>query len=102
MPEQTEKQDIETLKARYEKLNESKIRAEQNLKNAETHLVELKKKAKAEFGTDDVTQLKKQLKEMESDNETKRAEYQSQLDSIESRLSTVKEKYSESESTDNQ
>lgn len=106
MPKQADqvagKQDIDTLKERYQNLNEEKIRAEENLKNAESHLAQLRQQAIEEFGTDDLSSLREKLDQMESENEKKRADYQAKLDHIESNLSSVEQSYEESDAEDSQ
>lgn len=88
-----QKQTIEELTDRYAKLNEKRVRAKANAETAEKRLEELKKQARDEFGTDDVDELRKKLKQMEDDNERKRAEYQTSLDSIEDSLQKVEATY---------
>ena len=89
-----EKQNIETLTGRYQKLHTQKIEAETNLKHALQQVEELKQQALEEFETDDIEQLKEKLDEMELENERKRSEYQTSLDKIEADLAGVQQKYS--------
>ncbi|MFO8112514.1 MAG: hypothetical protein R6T92_08405 [Desulfosalsimonadaceae bacterium] len=91
-----EKQSIESLTDRYNKLHTRKIEAETNLKTARKQLDQLKKEALEKYGTDDLDALKKKLAEMETENEKKRAQYQQSLDQIESLLKQVEEKYQQS------
>ena len=88
-----EKQNIETLTGRYQKLHTQKIEAETNLRNATQQLEDLKQQALEEFGTDDIDQLRKKLNEMEQENERQRSQYQASLDKIEADLTDVQEKY---------
>jgi hypothetical protein len=87
------KQTIEELTERYHALNEKKIQAQTNLKNAEKQLRELRNKAKEAYGTDDLDELKKQLEQLKADNEAKRAAYQATLEKIESDLTEVESKH---------
>ena len=89
----TDKQTIEQLTERYNSLNTKKIQAEAHLKSAETQLSELKKEAHKEYGTDDLDKLKEMLQAMETENEKKRADYQTSLDKIEGDLKKVEETY---------
>lgn len=82
-------QTIEDLAQRYAKLNTRKIQAETNLENAEKQLAKLKQQAIKEYGTDDVDELQKKLKQMEADNEAQRSKYQTSLDKIEADLAQV-------------
>ncbi len=91
-----DKQSIESLTDRYNKLHTRKIEAETNLKTARRQLDRLKKEALEKYGTDDLDALKKKLEEMEAENEKKRTQYQQSLDQIESRLKQVEEKYQQS------
>jgi len=80
---------IEQLKTEYEQLNEKKIQAQTQLQEAEKQLAALQKEAKEEFGTSDVDELTKKLKEMETENERRRSEYQELLDKINGELQAV-------------
>lgn len=93
------KQTIEELAARYSELNKKKIQAETSLEHAEKELARLKEKALAEYGTDNVDELKQKLAAMEAENERKRAEYQHSLDKIEADLSEAEKKYSDVKDT---
>lgn len=87
------KESIEVLTQRYNKLHTRKIEAETNLKTASRQLEDLKRQAREQYGTDDLAALREKLRDMEADNEKKRAEYQSALDKIESDLTAVEESY---------
>ena len=95
------KQSIEELKRRYESLHRKKIQAEANLDNAKKQLEELKAQARKEYGTDDIEALKKKLAQMQAENERRRAEYQQQLDRVESDLKAVEEKYKQADAQEN-
>jgi chromosome segregation ATPase len=88
-----QKQSIEELTDRYSELNEKRVTAKANAETAETRLEELKQQARKEYDTDDVDELREKLKKMEADNERKRAEYQTSLDSIEESLQKVESTY---------
>jgi TolA-binding protein len=88
-----DQQTIEELSDRYQALNEQKIGAQANLKNAEKQLRDLRKKAKDAYGTDDLEELKKQLEKLKDENEAKRAAYQVTLDNIEAALAEVEAKH---------
>jgi hypothetical protein len=94
---QQEKQSIEELTRRYAALHKKQIAAETNMQNAEAHLEGLRETAVAEYGTADLDELRKLLEQRKTDNERKRSDYQQLLDSIDSELQSVQEKYSESE-----
>ena len=91
--ESSEKQSIEQLQARYNDLNNKKIRAEADLANAKKELESLKKKAREKYQTDDVAELQELLARMKAENEEKRKSYQAQLDTIESELAEVEKKF---------
>ncbi len=92
-------QTIEELRQRHAKLNEKKIAAETEQRGAENRLRELQKEAREKHGTDDVAALRKMLDDLKEQNETKRANYQADLDRIESDLATVEEKFAASQSS---
>jgi hypothetical protein len=88
-----EPQDIELLKKRHRELDRKKAMAEANQRSAEESLAKLKAEAKAQYGTDDLEELKKKLDEMKQQNLQKRREYQAHLDSIETKLQEIEKKY---------
>ena len=91
------KQTIDQLKQRYEKLNADKIRAGAQLEGAEKHLAALQQRARTEFGTDDLDELRAKLQEMEAENERRRAAYQESLDAIDAELESVATKYGDAD-----
>ncbi len=94
-------QSIEQLSKRYEGLNAKRIQAQTNLQNAQAQLDALKSKAKQEYGTDDLEELKKILAEMKRKNEEDRAAYQESLDQIETELAQIEEQYEAAEAGQN-
>jgi DNA repair exonuclease SbcCD ATPase subunit len=88
---------IEQLRKRYDALNNEQIRADANHKNARKALDELKVMARTEYGTDDLDALRAKLKEMETENDRKVADYQQHLDTIEANLTEVNQKFSQGE-----
>jgi hypothetical protein len=94
MPTKLQKQEtIETLRQRHARLNERKITAAADLKNAEEQLSRLKHEAREQFGTDDLTQLQKQLESLNAENERQRAEYQQHLELIETQLAEAEKNF---------
>jgi hypothetical protein len=87
--------DIEQLKKRHKELEEKKITAEANLKNANQHLDILKQEARKNYSTDDPAQLQKRLSEMKAENERKRAEYQKHLEEIQMKLANVEREFAD-------
>ena len=98
MAEKTE-QSIEALQERYQKLHTKKIQAETERDGAKKRLDELKARAKANYGTDDVSELQKKLDEIIQENARKRAKYQDDLDKIEKDLAEVEKKFAEGASS---
>jgi hypothetical protein len=96
LSEKSGQQSIEELRQRYAKLDKKKIEAETELRGAENRLKELQKEAREKYGTDDVAALRQKLDDLKQENETKRANYQTDLDRIESDLSAVEEKFATS------
>jgi chromosome segregation ATPase len=94
MPAKSDKQEsIETLRQRYARLNERKITAAADLKNAEEQLARLKQEAREQFGTDDAAELQKQLEELNRENERQRADYQKHLEKIEADLGEAEKNF---------
>ena len=88
---------IDELRKRHQRLNERKIAAETELKGAIKRLDELKKEARDTFDTDDILELQKKLKQMEAENESKRAAYQAELERIETDLASVESRFAAAE-----
>lgn len=84
-------QDVDVLKKRFETLSRQKTIAETNLANAQRSLDDLKRKARADYGTDDLEQLKVRLSQMQQENTGKRADYQQALDKIEADLKALEQ-----------
>ncbi len=82
-------QTIEQLKKRFDKLNETRIRVQHERDTAQAQLEQLRQNAIEQFGTDDVEKLQAQLTEIKQQNEQQRAEYERNLDDIESRLEQI-------------
>ncbi len=87
------KQSIDELKHRYTVLHERKIKAGATLEHAKEQLEKLQKQARELYGTEQVDELRTKLAAMEAENERRRAEYQADLDRIETELSAVEEKF---------
>lgn len=92
-----ESQTIERLQARYESLNEQKIKVSAQREHAQQRLEELKTQAQDQYGSDDVEQLAAMLKQMKSKNEEMRSQYQAALDGIDQDLAAINEKFSATE-----
>jgi uncharacterized protein with von Willebrand factor type A (vWA) domain len=88
-------ESIESLRQRYAKLNERKITAAADLKNADEQLEHLKEEARQQFGTDDLAELQKQLESLNAENERQRAEYQRHLEKIEADLGEAEKHFGE-------
>jgi hypothetical protein len=90
-------QTLEELSKRYDQLNERKIQSGRDLQHAQDWLKELKQKAKQDYGTDDLEELKKKLEDMKRKNEEDRANYQMSLDNIEVELAEIDKKHNPAE-----
>ncbi len=88
-----EKQSIDELKQRYTVLHERKIKASTTLDHAKEQLDKLQKQAREQYGTDNVEELRAKLAALEAENERRRAEYQADLERIETELATVEQKF---------
>lgn len=86
-------QTIEELQARFKEFSDQRIKIETQREAAVEKLEELKAKARDAYGSDDVKQLEKMLKEMKAANESKRQEYQDSLDKIEKELGEINERF---------
>lgn len=85
---------IEQLQSKYEELHRKKIEAETRHKVTLAELEKLRTQARATWGTDDVEELKMKLVQMQRENEERRAKYQSDLESIETKLEEIDQKFS--------
>jgi hypothetical protein len=86
-------ESIEQLTARHKELDKKKTIAETQLATATEELEKLKTESRQQWGTDDVAELEKKLKEMRAANEKQRAEYQAHLEAIESQLAAVETQF---------
>lgn len=91
--QRSEKHSIEQLKQRYNELHIRQIQAGERLNSAKEQLEKLQKQAREQYGTDNVDELRTKLAAMEAENERRRAEYQADLDRIETELAAVEEKF---------
>jgi DNA repair exonuclease SbcCD ATPase subunit len=82
---------IDVLQQRHAALHKKQIEAATELRNAQSRLEELKEAARAQYGTDNISELELKLHEMRSENEQKRASYQADLDRIENDLAQVEQ-----------
>ena len=94
-PSSAGEQTIEQLQQRYQDLNKKKIQAETQRDSATRRLDELKAQAREKYGTDDVAKLQDKLAGIITENASKRAKYQEDLDKIEQGLAEVETKFSE-------
>ena len=84
---------IEQLQTKYEDLNRRKIEAETRFRDVSDQLETLRAQSLSTWGTDDLDELKLKLVKLQEENEARRAKYQADLLSIESKLQEVDEKY---------
>jgi phage shock protein A len=84
-----EAQSMDELKLRYERLDKRKTVVETNSANAEQSLKDLQEEARKSYGTDDFNELREKFAAMKAENETKRRNYQAELDAIEAALAKV-------------
>ncbi|MEZ6126944.1 MAG: hypothetical protein R3C49_27825 [Planctomycetaceae bacterium] len=80
---------IEQLTQQYHTLNERKIQAQTQLQEAQKRLEELQRQAEKDFGTSDITALQNRLKQMETENEKRRSDYQQLLAGIQADLQKI-------------
>ena len=92
-PDPTKPLSIEQLQTKYDELNRRKIQAETRHRDASDQLQKLRSQSSATWGTDDLDELKLKLVKMQEENESRRAKYQSDLQTIESKLKEIDEKY---------
>ena len=74
-----------------------KVRADENLKNAQKQLQQVQSEAEEMFGTSNIAELMAMLEKMELENKQLQADYQKHLDEVESELQAVDKEYSQSE-----
>jgi hypothetical protein len=84
---------IEQLQTKYDELNRLKIQSETRHRDASDQLQKIRAQALATWGTEDLDELKLKLVKMQEENERRRAKYQADLQSIESKLIEIDEKY---------
>ena len=82
-------QSIEQLTNRFRKLDQEKTRVQTLLDSSSQQLEKLLSEAGEKFGTRDLDELKAKLKELESENESMKKQYQSELEAVENRLAKL-------------
>ena len=87
----TSDQYMETLKNRYKKLYDEKIRVETELKTTSAQLEIHKEAARTNWGTDNIEELQERLGAIKQANEKQRKDYEDHLLAIESQLNAIKE-----------
>ena len=87
----TSDQSMETLKNRYKKLYDEKIRVETELKTTSAQLEIHKETARTNWGTDNIEELQERLGAIKQANEKQRKDYEDHLLAIESQLNAIKE-----------
>ncbi len=86
------------LREEYTKLHTKKIATEQDRKNLEQRLGELRDQAEREYGTSDIEQLRLLLDERRKENERMVAEYQRHIEEIRERLAEIEKSAGEERS----
>jgi chromosome segregation ATPase len=84
---------LRALKERHKRLEEARITAEADRRNAEAELARLRAEAESRYGTADLDRLRAKLAEMRAENERKVAEYEAHLDSVEAALAEVERRF---------
>jgi len=77
------------LREEYARLHTKKIATEQDRKNLEDRLRELRDQAEREYGTSDIEELRRLLDERRRENERMVAEYQKHIQEIKDRLADL-------------
>jgi hypothetical protein len=84
--DQAVQERLQELRKHHQSLHERKIATEQDRKNLEQRLQELRTQAEREYGTSDIDQLHRLLEERRQENERMVREYQQHIDDIQKRL----------------
>ncbi len=82
------------LRQRFEKLNNQKIRADEQRRLAESQLAQFREEALEKWGTDQLEILEQKLERMKRDNEAASMEYERHLDEIDAALQDIEELHS--------
>lgn len=80
---------LSKLREEYTKLHTKKIATEQDRKNLEDRLKELRDLAEREYGTSDIEELRRLLDERRKENERMVADYQRHIQEIKVRLADL-------------
>ncbi len=90
-------QSLPQLRERFDQLNKRKIQIQTKRDDAIKRRDELMRRAKQEYGTDQVSELRQILSDMKQANEKKRLQYQNDLDRIEQTLAAIDAEFAEAE-----
>jgi phage shock protein A len=91
---------FEELKEQYSELRDQQIQVKTNLERSQSDLEELKKQAREEFGTDNLSKLQALLEKRELENQAKVQEYQFHLEHIQESLKEVERSIDEEAALD--
>ncbi len=80
---------LEVLKRDYRELDTRKITTQANIENLEKELQRLREQAQKNYGTSDLTELKRLLEERRLENERLVAEYEEHIQGIKDRLGAI-------------
>lgn len=83
--------ELEALQKEAQKLNEDRIRAETEIKRASEEMEKLEADLRAEFGTSDLAEVERLLKEREEENSRKVDEYRAEIEAARHQLAKVAE-----------
>jgi hypothetical protein len=80
---------IEALQRRWRDLDTRRIQSERDVQHLSELLEEERRKAREQFGTDDLAALEEKLARMKRENLERRRAYQAHLDGIEAALGAI-------------
>ncbi len=93
MTQQSDEVRYEKLKQEYEQLKDARIKAESNLEHAEKALKEIQLQARETYGTDDLSELEKQLEEMKRSNREMIDDYEKHVEGIKFDLNKIEQEF---------
>ncbi len=84
--------ELEELREEYQKLDKKRIETETRLKTLREQLQQLKERARASYGTDNLEELKALLARWRRENEEKVKAYHEHISQIKRELATLEER----------
>ncbi len=94
-PDRAVEQELQSLRTKFERLRDHKVRVEQDIKNLTAQLNALQEQARQEYGTDEPGELQSLLQKKQQENEHVVQEYRQHINDLQQGLAEVERSFEE-------